>query len=325
MSEMLQAALRYAERDIRVTPLHYIRTINGESVCSCFGQDRCKVPGKHPMIKSWQSTATIEPEMLETWWRLRPLANIGLPMGGPQRLVAIDLDGTDGMSSLQNIEANYDRLPETLTQTTGRPGGGEHRLFRLDDRMDITEVRNRVGSIASGIDIRSEGGLIVGSPSMHVSGRRYEWRNLSVDIALLPTWFYDVVRKGSVRRQSIDPDRARPTEDALPSYKTRRDRARSYLAKCQPSIQGRNGSRALMKAAVALVRGFCIQPDDAAQILWDDFNPRCRPSWSYEEIAHKVEDAEYGSNREWGHLLLIARQTTRSDQIVDAIFAGAPR
>jgi hypothetical protein len=75
------------------------------------------------------------------------------------------------------------------------------------------------------------------------------------------------------------------------SYERRAERARRYLATMDPGIQGSNGSAATLKAAVAMVRGFALEPDDALAILAEDYNPRCLPPWSVPELRHKVKQA----------------------------------
>jgi hypothetical protein len=86
------------------------------------------------------------------------------------------------------------------------------------------------------------------------------------------------------------------------SYDRSVERARRYLEKCPPSIQGSGGSSACMWAANALVRGFSLDTDDALAILVQDFNPRCLPPWSIPELRHKVQQAITRSKQPFGFL-----------------------
>jgi putative DNA primase/helicase len=67
-------------------------------------------------------------------------------------------------------------------------------------------------------------------------------------------------------------------------------------------VQGQNGSTACFNAACVLVRGFDLPPTTAFEILRDEYNPRCAPPWSNEELAHKVASATQ-STRPRGYLL----------------------
>lgn len=80
------------------------------------------------------------------------------------------------------------------------------------------------------------------------------------------------------------------------------ERAQRYLATMDPAIEGEKGSTKLLKAAIALVRGFDLNQDDALQLLQSEFNPRCVPVWTEQELSHKVEDADKGGG-ERGYLL----------------------
>lgn len=70
-----------------------------------------------------------------------------------------------------------------------------------------------------------------------------------------------------------------------------KDRASKYLAKMPEAISGSGGHVATFKAALVLVRGFGLGTDDALDLLQNEYNPRCQPSWSEKELRHKVEDA----------------------------------
>jgi len=69
------------------------------------------------------------------------------------------------------------------------------------------------------------------------------------------------------------------------------ERASSYLAKMDPSIQGSNGSGALFRAATAITRGFDLSADNALFLLASEFNPRCSPAWTTHELRRAVRNA----------------------------------
>lgn len=153
---LLAAALDYAARGYRVLPLH--SPTDGR--CTC-GNPACDRQGKHPRTPRGVLDASLDEGVIRSWWWTWPDANIGLAMGGGR--VAVDVDHP---AALEVWEAAHGELPPGPRQTTGK---GEHRICACASRL-----RNRVG-FATGMDIRSDGGYIVAAPSLHVSGRRYEW------------------------------------------------------------------------------------------------------------------------------------------------------
>lgn len=68
-------------------------------------------------------------------------------------------------------------------------------------------------------------------------------------------------------------------------------RARAYLAKCEPAIQGANGSRATFVVAAKLVHGFELSQEQAFDLLAEEYNPRCSPPWSERDLRRKVNEA----------------------------------
>ncbi len=158
-----QAAHIYARQGISVFPLHAME----EGKCTC-GQN-CKSPGKHPRTQTGWKEATADEAQIRLWWgTLYPGANIGMPTGGINSVVVIDVDSADAQDYLQKNNIDQD----TLTQLTGRPGG-RHLLYDAGDR----EIKNSVKNAGVPIDIRGDGGYIVVAPSLHASGRRYRWAN----------------------------------------------------------------------------------------------------------------------------------------------------
>ena len=188
MTALLDAALSYAAQGRRVFPLHWPI----EDKCSC-GQEDCGSPAKHPRTEHGLSDATANEAKIREWWGEQPQANIGLLMG--DGLIAIDVDprkgGDDSISDLAD-------LPDTVTALTG--GGGWHFIYHADE-----DYRTGAG-ILPGVDVRSKGGYIVAPPSLHVSGRRYEWEvgcaPGEMKPAPLPDVFKRLMQNG--QRPSVD-------------------------------------------------------------------------------------------------------------------------
>lgn len=184
---LLENALRYAKIGIPVFPLHS-PTENG---CSCEAHKRsekykawlkrqgkeekfnpnyqCKEAnrGKHPRISNWKEKATTNEKQIIEWWTKWPDANIAGYLG-PAGYIAIDLDEYKNDFDAQDILSFSER--QTWTQITG--GGGEHLIYR---KPNGSKYGNDNSSMPNGVDIRSDNGYIVLAPSIHRSGRQYEW------------------------------------------------------------------------------------------------------------------------------------------------------
>ena len=81
-------------------------------------------------------------------------------------------------------------------------------------------------------------------------------------------------------------------------------RARAYLAAMPAGVSGNGGHDATFKAAVALVHGFALEESEAWPLLLE-FNARCDPPWSNQELLHKLKDAGKLERypHPYGHLL----------------------
>jgi len=134
---MLANAKKYLEKGISVIPV---------------GKD------KKPLInwKEFQTRRATEEE-LDQWWSKWPDANIGIVTGRISNLAVVDIE--EGGS--------VDGLPPTLMAKTG--GGGWHFYYKYEDGI---ENKARFRELA---DIRGEGGYVVAPPSLHASGKNYEW------------------------------------------------------------------------------------------------------------------------------------------------------
>lgn len=161
---LLKHALYYAQvMGWAVIPLHSIV----EGRCTC-GNNQCPSPGKHPLVSSGLHGASKDPDQIRWWWNKWPKANIGIRTGIESGLSVIDVDPRHGGDiSLETFE---EYIPDTVVQLTG--GGGYHFLFKHP--AGNTRVKCRT-NVLPGIDIRGDGGYIVASPSIHISGGTYEF------------------------------------------------------------------------------------------------------------------------------------------------------
>lgn len=145
--------------------------------------------GKLPLVKGWPEAATSDIAQLEAWQHQHPACNWGLATGKASGLVVIDVDGAEGRASLANLERQGLTLPATLTVTTGRTEGGEHRYYRPPSGVDIRNDQS--GKIGVHIDVRGTGGFVVCPPSIHSSGKQYALIDPSAPVADLPGWVID--------------------------------------------------------------------------------------------------------------------------------------
>jgi len=145
--------------------------------------------GKLPLVKGWPEEATSDIAQLEAWQHQHPACNWGLATGKASGLVVIDIDGTEGRASLADLERQGLTLPATLTVTTGRADGGEHRYYFGSSGVEIRNDQS--GKIGAHIDVRGTGGFVVCPPSIHPSGKQYRFIDPDAPIADLPTWIVE--------------------------------------------------------------------------------------------------------------------------------------
>lgn len=176
-NRMLRAALWYAAHGWHVIPLHtpLFDETGMRTGCSCEVWKRkkvhppfvCETPGKHPRLSDWEEHATTDLATVAEWWRRWPNANVGIA-AGKSGLLDLDLDTYKEDYSGADLLTLADE--QTVTNLSG--GGGAHLIYQMPEDAFYTNAR---GKLPSGIDIRGCGGQFVAPPSLHPSGRRYQW------------------------------------------------------------------------------------------------------------------------------------------------------
>lgn len=136
---------------------------------------------KRPAVK-WKVFQFRKPTHaeLKRWFSFRQKYGIGIVTGKISSICVLDFDSVEAYR-----ETIRRGLPETPTVKTAK---GYHAYFKYPE--GISNFQNRVN--ISGFDIRGDGGYVVAPPSIHPSGRRYEWiEGMGLDdlpLARLPEW-----------------------------------------------------------------------------------------------------------------------------------------
>ena len=101
-------AARYAAMGWPVCPgAHPYRTSRGSiepgRACSC---DRvgCPAPGAHPVSPAWQLQATVDLDVIESWWQARPEASVILVTG--RVFDVLDVPAAAGTSAFERMSAD---------------------------------------------------------------------------------------------------------------------------------------------------------------------------------------------------------------------------
>ncbi len=210
-SAVAEAALALAREGRPVLPVWPVRG----GVCACGGpkvNPGCR-PGKHPAVRGGHRAATTDERRICGWWGRWPDANLAVATGRRSGLMVVDADGEDGVRNLGELEERHGVLPPTATVRSA--GGGLHLYFVFPDPPPGRDVRNSASVLASGVDVRGEGGYVICPPSRRAEAS-YGWIDARPP-SRAPDWLVELAstsvgagkgiaerRVGGVRRRVID-------------------------------------------------------------------------------------------------------------------------
>ena len=150
-------------------------------------QPRSKVPRSG---ESWPSLATTDPQQVAHWFAADH--NIGVACG-PSRLLVVDEDEPGAFA--QFAADRGESVPDTFTVITGR---GRHFWYR---QPEGEQVANTAGLGGLHLDLRGDGGYVVGPGSVHASGETYRPEDWNAPIAPCPEWLAQACAKNRVRAE----------------------------------------------------------------------------------------------------------------------------
>ncbi len=209
-ADILSAALAYAARGWAVFP--------------------CSPETKAPLVKRGLKDASTHPDMIRAWWARWPAAMIGLPLGGPTGLFALDFDpreetdpeaGEVTQFTYRQLKAETEallghELPATAASRT--PSGGFH-VFYLQPEGE--SLGNRAGGLPAHVDVRGLGGYVIAPPSVRADGRAYQWVDRrdpeSCPPVAAPEALVTLIRGGSRSQAATSSVLAGPRIDGKPS------------------------------------------------------------------------------------------------------------
>ena len=251
-----------------------------EEVTKEFLIDFCKKP-KGILWAEYQNRLPSEDEVIK-WFSDWPDANIGIVTGKISNLVVFDLDSTDTVEYAES-EGGFPDTPKVRT------GKGYH----LYTRHPGFEIRNRVNKNLD-IDIRADGGYAVAPPSIHGSGRQYEWESgfsiNDIKPAACELWMIDYL-------QSISsPEKHKPTEE--PAVKppqgdsgTRNDDIETHYA----DLLNKGAQEGMRNQSATSLTGHLFAKGLAAEVVWSIlqlWNTKNTPPIDHSELRKTFESVK---------------------------------
>ena len=161
----------------------FVFAVDHPGLPRCAGAHRPGQPcdgtrGKHPCGR-WSRDSTASPEVIRAALS-RGLRNLGIDCG-KSGLLVVDEDRPGAFDSYAASAGHV--VPVTFTVTTGK---GLHVYFRQPPGVPLG---NGTGALAGrDMDVRGNGGFVVGPGSVHHSGVRYTPVDATTPVVAAPDW-----------------------------------------------------------------------------------------------------------------------------------------
>jgi hypothetical protein len=285
---MLAAALDYAMRGWDVFPAD-------TSLDEKTGKFRKKSfkAAQYSNGASWGKTR--DPAQIRRDFARWPEASIGLPTGRDNGFFVVETDTKaghaslekDGDASLRVLEEKYGALPPTLMAES--PSGSRHRYFSWPKGVVI---RNSTSTIAPGIDVRGDGGMVIAPPSVRDDGV-YRWLNDN-NIADAPQWLIDLACRPASRGSR--------TSNGAGQFDEQKIAVASEFAHLDPNERLAEGIEGPSPLPFAPIRRGCgwlkhvhdTGGADQGEPLWHDMLRCCRFLADGEKLIHELGNQHDG-------------------------------
>jgi putative DNA primase/helicase len=237
--------------------MHAIR----DGKCACPKGNACERAGKHPITEHGVNDATADREQIERWWTANSNANIGIATGRKSGIIVLDVDPRNGgVKRLKRGNRKLGPLPDTVTALTG--GGGSHLIFKYPSFAVKKDTSGK--KFGRGLDVLSDGCIMIAPPSRHATGGRYRWAEgksyREFKPAKLPKTWLNRLRKD-------DSASKKDNSTAQPEGRILEGQRNSKLTSLAGTLQRAGTSPTAIKAAlIAENDAKCTPPLDEAEI-----------------------------------------------------------
>lgn len=172
--------LAYATMGLSVLPLCWP---DSKGNCACGRNHKERDIAKAPLTAHGLKDATTDTTQIKRWVQLYPKANYGAAIA-TSNLVVVDTDSEDA-----EVEAEALGTPFTYAVMSGGGEGHVHRYYRRPEAVPLARTIHQGDS--KHIDLLSDGYVVL-PPSLHASGRHYEWLvspdDEGAELAEAPRW-----------------------------------------------------------------------------------------------------------------------------------------
>ena len=274
----IEAALSYAARGLPVVPI--------------------KPGSKAPLIEHGAHGASLDPSVIEGWWRRWPRADVALACGETAGFDVLDVDKQHGgLESLAAFTEAHGCLPKTARQIT--PSGGYHLLFR--HQPGLKNWSGGQGTAPRGLDCRTNGTMIKTAPTAG-----YGWTRF-IDPAELPPWpdclvaFFQEIGRPTIvpnpRRMAMPMPAGQAQRYVMATVDRLADEIASAAPGCQQSTLNAASYRAgrLQAAVPDIDTDLVINELVAAGLLM--VNQPGRDPWRYQDVDRIVRRAARDGQR----------------------------
>ena len=241
-----------------------------------------KPKNKIPLTNHGFKDATLDTALIKEWWAKWPDAGIGIVTGALSGLAVIDVDPRNGgEDSLRELEKFHGILSDTPQVVTG--GGGFHYYFRIPPGKELRCKHNALGR---GVDLKADGGYVCAPPSLHPSGKKYEWEvscGLETTLADLPGWVAALLSDAPIKNTAM------PSGGKIDFKKLGHD-SLAFLTMAQPIPLGEQRTRICGVARAILAAGGSVE--QASDLIFKAISKspqRPEEPWTLQQITELTD------------------------------------
>lgn len=272
MAKMIDFAERYVQRFGAVIPVGAWDFVSkdGEAISMW----------KRALIKEWQEKPLRSVVEVRRFWenyerRYKKTPGIGIATGqicGGH--IVIDLDrhperDVDGYAELRKWQWETGKtIPDTWTGISG--SGGYHLWYKTNEAM------RPYANTELGVDLRADGAYIVVAPSLHESGRRYQWEVSPADM--------ECAEADDAVLAFIE--HCRPSGSEYRSSTKRGEGGERFLR--VPEVIPDGGRHAALVSLIGALNAWGISDEAIIQLVRMENEKKCQPPLTETELQREI-------------------------------------